>query len=113
MPRKARTTLQREKIFLDAGGICHICGCKIDGTREAWDLEHVIPYSLTRDDSDENLRPAHVKCHKDKTREDKGVIAKCKRVAAKHNGARSAKAKLPGSRGSGWKQKLNGEWVKR
>lgn len=88
MSRRQRTSLQRLAIFERDGGVCHICGQKIDGTREAWDLEHKVPYALTRDDSDDNLAPAHTACHKDKTRDDKGRISKAKRVEAKHKGAR-------------------------
>ena len=113
MTRRPRTTLQRAKIFNDHNGICHICEEKIDGTREKWELEHVIPYELTRDDSDENLRPAHVSCHKQKTAQDKKDIAKAKRVAAKHTGAHRPKSTIPGSKGSKFKRKIGGGVVLR
>lgn len=86
--RKKRTPLQAMALFEQHGGICHICGQKIDGTREGWDLEHVIALEISGDDSDENLRPAHKACHAEKTRDDKGRIAKAKRVRAKHLGAK-------------------------
>jgi 5-methylcytosine-specific restriction endonuclease McrA len=109
MSRRNMSTTRRRRIFLEADGICHICGCKIDGTKEAWDADHVIPLEISGDDSDENLRPAHRKCHQQKTaKEDAPTIAKCKRVEAKHSGAHRSKSTLPGSRDSKWKRKING-----
>lgn len=104
---------RRARIFEAAGGACHICGQKIDGTREKWEVEHIIPYSLTRDDSDENLAPAHVSCHLGKTAADAGTIAKAKRVHRKHTGAHRPKSALPGSKGSKWKRKISGAVVRR
>lgn len=112
MTRRRRTTLQRAAIFEAHGGICHLCGAKINGTREAWDLEHVVPYALTRDDSDENLRPAHASCHKAKTAQDVGQIAKAARVSAKHKGARKP-GSMPGSKASPWKRRVDGTTVRR
>lgn len=108
MTRRKRTTLQRAAIFEAHEGKCHICGSRIDGTREAWELEHIVAYELMRDDSDENLAPAHVSCHKAKTRDDKAIIAKAKRVSAKHKGAHQPKSKIPGSKGTGWRKKMDG-----
>lgn len=113
MTRRKRTSLQRAKIFEEHKGVCHLCGQRIDGTREKWELEHVIPYELTRDDSDENLRPAHVTCHKAKTAQDKKDIAKAKRVSAKHTGAYRPKSTIPGSKGSKFKKKIGGGVVLR
>lgn len=95
MTRRKRTPLQRLAIFERDEGTCHICGDKIDGTKERWELEHKVAFELTRDDSDENLSPAHVSCHKRKTRDDKARIAKAKRVEAKHKGAGVSKKKIP------------------
>jgi 5-methylcytosine-specific restriction endonuclease McrA len=49
MPRKRFTDKDRARIFADNLGVCHICGEKIDGVREAWEIEHVIAWELTRD----------------------------------------------------------------
>lgn len=111
--RRKRTTLQRLAIFERDLGMCHLCGCKIDGTMEPWELEHIVPFALTRDDSDENLSPAHVSCHKAKTATDKAQIAKANRVRAKHNGAGTTKSPLPGSKGSKWKRTVDGRTVLR
>jgi len=88
MARRSFSTKDRTRIFSANNGVCHLCKQKIDGVREAWEIEHVIPYALTRDNSDANLRPAHKRCHEAKTRqEDVPAIAKAKRREAKHTGA--------------------------
>ena len=99
---------RRAKIFADHDGLCHICRGRIDGTREAWEVEHIIPLEVSRDDSDGNLAPAHVACHKAKTKSDARTIAKCRRVSQNHTGARKPKGTIPGSKASGWKRKLDG-----
>ncbi|MDG4650092.1 HNH endonuclease signature motif containing protein [Roseibacterium sp. SDUM158017] len=115
MTRRMSMT-RRVRIFEAAEGVCHICGHVIDGTREAWDVDHVVPYALTRDDSDDNLRPAHELCHRgtgSKTSDDVARIAKAKRVRAKHIGAARPKSTIPGSKGSKWKRRLDGKTVRR
>lgn len=83
--RKRFSSRERARIFELHARLCHICGQGID-PGQAWELEHVVPWELTRDDSDANVRPAHVKCHKRKTMEDIGGIRKADRIRAKHEG---------------------------
>lgn len=104
---------RRARIFEAHGGICHICGQKIDGTRERWEAEHIVAYALTRDDSDENLAPAHDRCHATKTPEDVTRIAKAKRGNRKHLGAHRPKSTIPGSRASKFKRRIDGTTVRR
>lgn len=106
------STTRRAAIFKAHDEICHICGCKIQ-VGEKWEAEHIVPYAMTRDDSDENLAPAHVSCHSQKSKQDVRKIAKAKRVAAKHSGAYRPKAVLPGSKASKWKRKIDGTVVRR
>lgn len=86
MSRRSFSRKDRARIFALGKGCCHLCSGKI-GVGEAWEVEHLIPWAISRDDSDDNLRPAHKKCHAPKTVEDVGVIAKLKRIEAKHNGS--------------------------
>lgn len=44
--RRHISTKARVQLFADHGGRCHICGGKIDGIHERWDVEHVIPLEL-------------------------------------------------------------------
>ncbi|MBZ9653505.1 HNH endonuclease signature motif containing protein [Phyllobacterium lublinensis] len=95
MARKSFNQKDRARIFSLRAGVCHLCNGKVDGVREAWEIEHEIPWAISRDDSDENLQVAHVKCHREKTATDMGDIAKVKRVAAKHTGTYpKSKAKI-------------------
>lgn len=95
MARRSFSKKDRARIFNANLGVCHICEGKI-GVGEAWEIEHVIPYALTHDDSDGNLRPAHVKCHRSKTDTDVTAIAKVYRIAAKHDGSwPKSRAKMP------------------
>lgn len=88
MGRRSLSARERARLFSLHEGICHLCDGRIDGTREAWEIEHVLPLALGGDDSDENRKPAHVKCHKAKTRDDIGSIRKADRQRAKHLGAK-------------------------
>lgn len=95
MGRKRFTDKDRARIFAANNGCCHLCNTKIDGVREAWEIEHVIAWELTRDDSDDNLRPAHIACHKQKThKQDRPVINEAKRREAKHNGVKRPSSQL-------------------
>jgi 5-methylcytosine-specific restriction protein A len=95
MARKSFNRKDRARIFNAAMGVCHICLGKI-GVGEAWEVEHIIPYALTQDNSDGNLAPAHVKCHRVKSADDATNLAKAERRRAKHNGSwPKSKAKMP------------------
>jgi len=103
-------------IFSANAGLCHCCGYKIDGGREAWDVDHVIPLELGGDETkgSDNLKPAHTKCHKAKTKTDIGHIAKGKRQTQRTLGIkRQPRQIVPGSKASIWKKKLDGTVVKR
>lgn len=98
MPRKSFSRKDRVRLFDLHGGKCHLCDQKIK-VGDAWDLEHIVPWEMTRDDSDDNVKPAHKSCHKIKTADDVAAIRKADRVKAKHMGAwPKSKAKIP-SRG--------------
>lgn len=77
---------ERVRLFELHRGACHLCDQKIQ-VGETWELEHIVPWEFTRDDSDDNVKPAHVKCHKVKTASDVAAIRKADRIHAKHIGA--------------------------
>lgn len=113
MKRRRWTDLQRLGIFTANGGICHLCGGKINAVKEPWELEHVIALAMGGDDDEANLRPAHVRCHKGKTRQDAGNLSKARSREVRHMGAHKARNPLPGSKASGWKKKMSGEVERR
>jgi len=94
------------------GGRCAICAGSLDG--KPWHADHEIPLAMGGADEIGNLRLVCVPCHAEKTGRDLGVIAKAKRVGARHRGVRKASARpMPGGRGSKWKRKISGEVVLR
>lgn len=100
MTRRRFTAKQNLEFFLAHKGECHICGGKIDAVRSSWQREHVVPLALGGADDESNMRPAHVKCHREKTDSDVTAIAKAKRREAKFYGAKQPKRKIQ-SRGFG------------
>jgi len=84
--RKSLTRNQRLGVLFCSFGRCHICGEIINTAREDFEVEHVIPIALGGPDTTQNMRAAHIPCHRMKTKADARQIAKAKRVAAKHTG---------------------------
>lgn len=109
--RRALSTTRRVKVFEEAGGRCHICGQKIFG--KGWEVEHVIPLALGGADNEDNMRPAHEDCHKGKTRTDNASWSKAKRVRAKHVGAYRSSNPIPGSKGTPYRKRMNGNVERR
>lgn len=112
--RKPLTAKQKLQMFIEAGGICCVCGLKIDGARDAWD-EHVNPLWLSGDNAAPNRAPAHKKCAKEKTAKEATVRSKIRSVAEKHFGSRPKPKgrSIAGSKASGWKRKMDGTTVRR
>ena len=118
--RKKLSTAQRRTVFITHGGVCHICSGKIHGHKEewqvneiaeveaddapaegsqeyeAWEAEHVRAIGLGGSDDVTALRPAHVKCHKAKTRQDRQMMAWSDRRRDSYMGAKVSKHKLQG-----------------
>lgn len=114
MTRKRRTAEQREAICKSRDWLCHICGLPVDPVRSRWELDHIVPLANGGTDEDENLAPAHARCHLEKTVGDIGKIAKGKRMRARHLGTKPPPQRImPGSRRSKWKKKLDGTVVPR
>ena len=106
--RRSLTRNQRVRIFDANEGRCHICGQKIDGVREPWDADHVVPRGLTGSDALEEYKPAHEACHKEKTRTDNRTVKKAVRTRAKHLGIKG-----PSKWQSRFKRKVDGTTVDR
>lgn len=95
-----------------AGGACEDCGRKLfpgDGA----EYDHRVTCEQGGDNSEANCVLLCTGCHALKTKKDAKVSAKSRSVRAGHIGAKASKRPLPGSKASGWKQKLSGEWVRR
>lgn len=114
-PRPSLSTRNRTRLFMLHEGKCHICGHKIDGTKERWDVEHIIPRALIGKlaDTDANMQPAHSLCHAHKTKSDVHTINKAKRREARHMGFKKSKTPLPYGRDSKFKKRFDGSVVLR
>lgn len=111
--RRSISAKERARLFLLHNGICHLCGGKINGATEAWEISHDVPLALGGEDDDANRLPAHAKCHRARTAgRDVPMIAKADRVRAKHLGLKP-RSSMPGSRGSRWKRRMDGTTVER
>jgi 5-methylcytosine-specific restriction protein A len=86
--RKRRTGKQRLAILDAHDSKCYLCGGFIDRVTQKWELDHENELEISGDDSDENLKPVHDKCHRKK--KSATIIAKAKRREVKHNGAKPA-----------------------
>lgn len=106
--RRHISTTARVRIFERTGGVCHLCGGRIHAG-EQWDAEHPTALAMGGSDKEEDLRPAHAKCHRPKTAQDIADIARAKRREARHIGAKApSRNPLPGSRASGIRKRFNG-----
>lgn len=84
--RRKISDMQRERIFLANGGVCHLCERKVR-VGEPWDVSHDRPLALLGEDGGDNLKVAHRACHRVHTAtEDAPRIAKAKRQSRKHIG---------------------------
>ncbi len=70
---------------------CCFCGGRIDPAREKWEAAHQIRHSLTGDNSPDNVKPAHWKCHRDTVPDDTKAAAKDVRLSEKHFGIKQKK----------------------
>ena len=94
MARKSFNGKERDRLFKLYSGKCYLCEGQINRETERFEIEHVIPFAISGDNSDENLHLAHAKCHLVKTANDLGTIAKVKRQAGNHDGSRVKKSAL-------------------
>lgn len=99
--------------YTRANGHCEVCTAKLFVGKFQYD--HVIPDALGGEATLSNCRVACSACHSTKTREqDIPFIARAKRRAAKHIGAKASTSRpLPGGRNSKFRKKISGEVVPR
>jgi 5-methylcytosine-specific restriction endonuclease McrA len=94
-------------VFLAHGGICHISKRPIR-VGEAWELEHIKPLSMGGEHREQNLAPALVKPHREKTAKEATERAKADRVRAKHLGIYPPSKRPLKSRG--FEKTRGGQW---
>lgn len=99
----------------DEKGIPHCEGCGIILTAGNIHYDHDVADGLGGEPTLENCKVLCIKiCHKKKTHEeDNPRMQKADRVLKKTYGIAKAKKPFPGSRGSGFKRRMDGTVVKR
>jgi hypothetical protein len=106
-PKTKRLALER------ANGMCE-CGCgkPLDDSTE---YHHIVSSWSDGDNSLKNCAALRPDCHRSWTEKfDKPGFNKHRRLVAKMaNSIRRRSRPLPGTKASGWKQKMSGEWVRR
>lgn len=91
------------RVFDRHGGRCALCGGKIQ-VGDTWECDHATALACGGSNSENNLRPVHTACHRDKTKQDVAEKSKVARIRKKHLGIK----KKSGFRGH---RKFNGEIV--
>lgn len=102
----------RLRIFEAYGGRCAMSGRRI-GLGVEWHLDHKTPLADGGEHRETNLQPVIAEEHRKKTSAEATARAKARRLRKKDAGIKTSKRRLPGSRGSEWKQKIGGKWVRR
>jgi 5-methylcytosine-specific restriction protein A len=78
--RRRMTPTRALKAWENTGGVCVVCSLKIDGTKEAWFVEHPRALELGGADDDVNIGPAHYeRCKAIKDADDHSRAGKAKR----------------------------------
>jgi 5-methylcytosine-specific restriction endonuclease McrA len=101
------------RVFEKYKGTCYLSGRKILAG-DKWEVEHIIALANGGEHREDNLAPALIEPHKEKTKADRKITSKIARVRKKHLGLIKPKGRsMPGSKISGWKRTFDGKWVKR
>ncbi len=113
MAKRARLSSRlRLKVWSDHGGLCGLCGLPVGFT--ACEMDHQLSLVAGGSNDLANWQPLHPACHKAKTRADKGIGAKIKRLIARAAGTRRER-KAIASRGfdKSLKRGFDGKVVRR
>ncbi len=109
--RRELSVKTRKAAYDRSGGICE-CGCGMPFGRESVEYDHRIPdYFAGMNDLD-NCVAMRRSCHVAKTRDDAKDIAKTRRILSKQRGHEARKKKIPGSKGTGIRKKMDGTVVR-
>lgn len=101
------------RVFDRFGGKCAECHKVLGGSGGPPEFDHIVPLVLNGENRETNIQPLCRGCHRAKTNIDVATKSKDRRVKAKHLGIEKKKQRLPGSKGTKWKRKVDGTVVPR
>ena len=112
LTRRRFTARALAKRLSEFGDCCAECRRPVGGAAGLeWD--HEIALELGGEDALANLRPLCRMCHRAKTAADATAIGKARRMQQRSRGIRrQARRIIPGSVGSGFRKRLNGDVVR-
>ena len=103
MSRREFSRRVKAQAFLRCGGHCEGCTARLTPGRIEYD--HLVPDSLGGEPTLENCRVTCTACHRVKTGDDAGNLARALRREAKHIGAKApSRNPIPGGRATPWKK---------
>ena len=102
----------RLRVWEREGGLCHRCERKIP-PGDAWIIEHRIALINSGENAESNLCLTCSWCKPAKDAEDVALKSRVARKKAKHLGIEKPKSRLPFSRTSPFKKRLDGTVVRR
>ncbi|MEZ2132731.1 MULTISPECIES: HNH endonuclease [unclassified Sinorhizobium] len=82
----------RDRIMKRDNRCCHLCSREIQ-PGEKWDLDHVVALINGGENRETNLKPAHRKCHTEKTALDVAEKSRVAAVRKKHLGIKPVPSK--------------------
>jgi len=108
LPRRVRV-----RVFLRADGHCAMCDRRLR-PGDKWTCDHRIALINGGANRESNLQVLCEWCDKPKTVFDVQQKSKTYQKRLKHIGIRPRSSRpMPGTKVSGWKHKMSGEWVRR
>ena len=103
----------KARIVLAQDGLCACgCGVKLGAAGETIEFDHEVALVNGGENRESNLRALRRPCHGTKTKADVAEKAKVARVRAKHLGLKPKTRKIPGSKGTGLRKRMDGTVVR-
>lgn len=104
----------KARIVLAQAGLCACsCGQRLGLAGERIEFDHTQALILGGENRENNLRALRSPCHGAKTKQDVAQKSIEARKRGKHLGFIAKRSALPGAKGSKWKAKIGGGWVRR
>lgn len=96
------------RVFEAQGGLCAHCEAKMGTGGKSPEFDHKVALANGGENRESNTQALCRPCHRAKTNVDVAQKSTDRRIKAKHLGIEKKKARLPGSKGSGWRKPMNG-----